>query len=501
MTDTVHTSNPAGLNPAGLNPAVASSTASATELLADFAAGRRLPSEVVAESLARIAATEPEINAVTGILATDPDQVAAVAAADAYWRGHAGPGAAAPADRPLLGVPVVVKEKHAVAGHPVDQAVPATVQTPDVDHPVVARLRAAGAVLVARTANPEFCAATFTDSAAHGVTRNPWSPEFTPGGSSGGSGAALAAGYAPLATGSDIGGSTRIPATFCGVVGYKAPYGVVPGLHPSTMDWYRSDSAMARTVGDVLLMHNVIAGRHPADPNSVPLGPVTEPEDGWSVAGHRIIVSETLGDYPVDDTVVDNLRAAADALAARGAVIEHRNPDWTVAELMEVAMAHYGHTLAPGMEEVIESSGAEVSPYITQFIDHTLAAAARMPLYETMVRETRIHTELGRLLDGATALITPVTTADALPAEAPLVSVNSRGEHYWATHMAVPFNICNRNPALAVPTGVGPRGVPTGLQIVGDTYDQQAVFRVGFALEDAGTGVLQARGDVPDTTA
>lgn len=92
------------------------------------------------------------------------------------------------------------------------------------------------------------------------MTRIPWNPEFTPGGSSGGSGAALVAGYAAMATGSDIGGSTRIPATFCGVVGYKAPYGVVPGLHPSTKDWYRSDSAMARTVEDALLMHNVIAG-------------------------------------------------------------------------------------------------------------------------------------------------------------------------------------------------------------------------------------------------
>lgn len=112
-----------------------------------------------------------------------------------------------------------------------------------------------------------------------------------------------------------------------------------------------------------------------------------------------------------------------------------------------------------------------------------------MPLHETFARETRVRLELGRLLDGAEALITPVTTKDAVPAEAPMVSVDGHGEHYWAGHMAVPFNICNRHPALAVPTGVGPRGVPTGVQIVGNAYDQDAVFRVGLALEDASVRV------------
>ncbi len=261
-----------------------------------------------------------------------------------------------------------------------------------------------------------------------------------------------------LATGSDIGGSTRIPATFCGVVVYKAPYGVVPGLHPSTMDWYRSDSAMARTVGDALLMHNVIAGQHALDPHSLPFGPVEVPDR--SVAGARIVVSPTLGDYEVDAAIRANLASAASVLESQGAVIEHRNPDWTVEEIMTVAMAHYGHTLAPGMADVIEATGAEVSPYITQFIDHTMAAAAHMPLHETFARETRIREELGRLLSGATALLTPVTTKDAFLAEAPQVSVDSHGRHYWADLMAVPFNICNRHPALAVPTVWDPAASP-----------------------------------------
>lgn len=170
---------------------------------------------------------------------------------------------------------------------------------------------------------------------------------------------------------------------------------------------------MARTLEDALLMHNVIAVQHPLDPHSVPFGPVEVPER--SVTGCRIVVSEVLGNCPVDAAIRDNLAAAASALESQGAVTEHRNPDWTVEEIMTVAMAHYGHTLAPGMADVIEATDAEVSPYITEFIDHTMAAAARMPLHETFAGETRTREELGRLLDGETALLTPVTTKDAIP--------------------------------------------------------------------------------------
>lgn len=452
---------------------------SAAQLLDGYAAGELRPSEVVTSLLGRIGERDGDLNAVTQRL--DDEALAAAAEADRLWEldpDHA-------RQYPLLGVPVLVKEKHAVAGHEVNQAVPATGMTAGEDHPVVARLRAAGAIPLARTANPEFCAATVTDSLAHGVTRNPYDTSRTPGGSSGGSGAGLAAGYSPLATGSDIGGSTRIPAAFCGVVGYKAPYGVVPGLHPSTMDWYRSDSAMARTVGDTLAMHNVIAGQHPEDPHSLPFGPVTEPEDGWDVHGHTVVVSHLLGDYPVQDDVLHGLDAAADALSREGARIEEREPSWSRDELMAVAMAHYGHTLAPGMADLIESTGAEVSPYIVQFIDHTVAAASRMPLHVTFERETRIRRELARLMDGASSLVTPVVTRSSMPAEAPEVSVDSRGRHYWADFMAVPFNIANRHPSLAVPAGTGDGGMPVGVQVVGNAYDQQAVFRAGFALERA----------------
>src|SRR5699024_8325446 len=128
--------------------------------------------------------------------------------------------------------------------------------------PTIARSHAAVGVIAARPPAPELSCATGTHSPQWGVTRNPWNTHYAPGGSSGGAGAALAAGYAPLATASDIAGSTRIPAGYNGVVGYKAPYGRVPGAGPMASDWYRGDGPMARTVADTALLYNVMAGAH-----------------------------------------------------------------------------------------------------------------------------------------------------------------------------------------------------------------------------------------------
>lgn len=446
---------------------------SATDLTAQFRNGRLRPSEVTEHLLARIAEVDPSVNAITEVL-TD---LARTHAADADRRWAVGDPA------PLLGVPIVLKEKHELAGHPVSQGVVELTDTPDRDHPIVERLLAAGAVPIARSAVPEFCAATVTDSRQWGVTRNPWNSECTPGGSSGGSGAALAAGFAPLATGSDIGGSTRIPSCYCGVVGYKAPYGVVPGLHPSTMDWYRSDSAMARTVEDVRLMHNVIAGQHPRDQLSIPSRPVGRPPRSGRLDGGTVVLSRRLGDYPVDADTVANLEETASVLAAAGATIVERELPWRADEIMELAFAHYGHILAPGMAEQIVRSNAEVSPYITQFIEHALAVASRVGLLDTFRRETIMRDQLSAVLADADALIAPVSARSSLPAEAPTTSVDGLGRHYWQDQMAVPININNRCPALAVPTGFARNGVPTGLQIVSGPYDQEAVFRVGYAVE------------------
>ena len=138
-------------------------------------------------------------------------------------------------------------------------------RSPSVTAASVQRIIDAGGIIHARSATPEFCCAAITESRLWGVTRNPWNPAYSPGGSSGGSGAALAAGMATLATGSDIGGSIRIPASFCGVVGFKPPYGRVPQMPPFNLDHYCHEGPMARTVEDCRLLENVMAGPHPED--------------------------------------------------------------------------------------------------------------------------------------------------------------------------------------------------------------------------------------------
>lgn len=451
---------------------------SAEELITEYRRGTTTPTEVVGSLLERIDALEPELNAITETL---EGAVRQAQAATELWRKDSH----AYREYPLLGVPVIIKEKHAIAGYDVDQALPAAAVTAAADHPVVERLRAAGAILLARSTNPEFCAATFTASLERGVTRNPWDTSMSPGGSSGGSGAALAAGYAPLATGSDIGGSTRIPASMCGVVGYKAPYGVVPGVHPSTMDWYRSDSAMARTVGDALLMHNTISGQHPADPHSLPKKPVEVAAAGASVQGKKIGYSTALGNFNVDVDTAANVERSALLLEEQGAVVSAVNPSWTTEEIMEAALAHYGHTLAPVMADTLEATGAAASPYIGEFIETTLQAAARLPLYNTFERESAIRAELARLFADVDVLLAPVTAWGQYPAQGPAETVNADGEHYWKDYLAIPFNIANRHPALAVPTGINRFGLPTGVQIVGRPYDEKSVFEVGFVLERA----------------
>lgn len=161
---------------------------------------------------------------------------------------------------------MATKEKHGIAGLRLEQGLAAhRGRIAEQDHPVVERIRAAGGIIHARTTSPEFSCATVTHSPMWGVTRNPWNRRTSPGGSSGGAGAALAAGFTTLATASDIAGSTRIPAGFTGTVGYKAPYGRIPGLPPLAADWYRGDGPMGRTVADVALLSSVLAGRHPAD--------------------------------------------------------------------------------------------------------------------------------------------------------------------------------------------------------------------------------------------
>lgn len=467
---------------------------SALEVRELFRKRQLSPVEYLEALLARIDRQEPRVNALTEML-THEARTAARLAERVYLEETDR------AQRPLLGIPVATKEKHALAGHTLSQGLLSQAGALAAeDSAVVQRIRAAGGYVHARTTSPEFSCATVTHSTLWGVTRNPWNPELSPGGSSGGAGAALAAGYAPLASASDIAGSTRIPAGFTGTVGYKAPYGRIPGAPPLSLDWYRGDGPMARTVADTALFTAVLAGRDQRDHASLPAPrsagewlAAADPEPG--VAGMRVALSLTLGDYPVSADVAAAVQGVAQALEGAGARVEEVELPWTTELIREASFTHFGHILAPAMRAQTAGQEDRLADYTLRFMADAEAAASRRSFYEGLAMEAAIQAQLAEAMAGFDVLLTPVSAVSGLAADGSYLegidvpeTAAGRGgtrhlQHYWEGHMTSPFNIANRVPVLAVPAGVTEAGIPAGVQIVGHPYDELPVFRVGAAIE------------------
>ncbi|GAA3702443.1 amidase [Arthrobacter ginkgonis] len=462
----------------------------AVSALEAFRALELSPVELVSAVVARTEAVNGDrgsgINAFTETLFDEALEQARTAA-DVYAR-CARTGEQPPA---LLGLPVATKEKHALAGRRIEQGLYAhRGRIAAADHPVVERIRAAGGIIHARTTSPEFSCATVTHSPMWGTTRNPWNLDASPGGSSGGAGAALAAGVATLATASDIAGSTRIPAGFTGTVGYKAPYGRIPGLPPLSADWYRGDGPMGRTVADTALLASVMSGRHPVDHASWGEnggGNGHALPGAHSVAGMRIGLSVTLGDFPVAPEVEANTLAVARALEAAGAVVVPVSLPWTTARIAETIFAHFGHILGPAMEAETAGTEEKLAAYTRRFMQDARAAAARHSMVDSLALDARLQAELAAAMEGLDALLCPTSAVTSLAADGDyLEGIDAGGRHlghYWEAHLTSPFNVANRCPVLSVPSGVADDGVPTGVQVVGHPLDEATVFRLGAAVE------------------
>lgn len=450
---------------------------SATRALRLFRSRELSPVELMTAVIERAEAVEPLVNA-------HAEQTFEQALTDAkeaelaYRRGGS--------PRPLEGLPVAVKEEQPIAGRrATDGSLAYADHIADVTHPVVERVIAAGGIVHARTTTPEFSCAAFTHSRLWGVTRNPWNPDFSPGGSSGGSGAALASGTAVLATGSDIGGSIRLPAAATGTVGFKPPYGRVPALPPFNLDHYCHDGPMARTVADCALLQNVIAGPHPRDVASLrPAMPV--PERPGGVEGMRIAFAPNLGDWEVETDVAAAARAVAEALRSAGAVVEETEVGLRRADVRRAAFAHFGAIFGPMVAGVAAEHADLLTPYALAFARET--AVEPGDVIAGMAAEGDIYAVLGELLERYDALICPTAGVPALPVgedfvDTPLVVNGVELDHYMDHALTTVFNIASRCPVLAVPSGIAATGVPTGVQIVGRSYDDATVFRVGAALE------------------
>jgi Asp-tRNA(Asn)/Glu-tRNA(Gln) amidotransferase A subunit family amidase len=453
---------------------------SATEALTRFRTKELSPVELMEAVIARAEAVEPLVNA---FAVTHFDEALAEAklAADRY----AGEGRDA---RALEGLPVGIKDEVPIEGRPWSNG-SLTMKDVVADHtaPIAERILEAGGIIHARTTTPEFSCAAFTHSRLWGVTRNPWSPAWGVGGSSGGSGASLAAGTSMLASASDIGGSIRLPASFNGVVGFKPPYGRVPVDPPFNLDHYCHDGPMARTVADCALLENAIAGPHAHDVASLRPKVEVSAEPG-EVERLRIALACPLGDFAMDPEVEANTLGAAEALRGAGAVVEQVALPWSVAEIRDVTLIHFGAIFGAWIGSVAVEHADEMTPYALDMARRSVEALEGTSFAEGLEREAAIYAPLGELLEGYDVLVCPTVGARGFIAGDDYVDhgIEVGGVElgwYLDACMTPPFNVASRCPVLAVPSGFADNGVPTGIQIVGRTYDDASVFRVAAALE------------------
>jgi Asp-tRNA(Asn)/Glu-tRNA(Gln) amidotransferase A subunit family amidase len=433
--------------------------------------------QLVVEALARIDAYDGQVNAFTVVLRDEA--LAAARAADAQ---HA---SALP---PLHGVPVSVKDHIWLAGAPATNGSRALRDfLPDVDAVPVARLKQAGAVVLGKTNNPEFCYRGYTDNQLWGLTRNPWSLDRTPGGSSGGAGASVAYGATPLAIGTDGGGSVRIPAAFCGLVGHKPTFGLVPKM-PGFRGWptLSVDGPLTRTVRDAALAVAVTAGPHAADDHTWP-GPVgdlhqavTRPAD-WSTL--RVAVSEDLGWAPVEQSVRAAFRRAVDLLVDDGARVEEAAPAapyptqlWNDISLPE-GFASEGPLLdaSPDLLEAVTREILEPGRAVTA--QDYLDAQERRREYTGVWAEFFERYDV--LLSPSMAL--PAFGTDvASPESIDGVPVDPFFDD-WCV-LSLPANLTGI-PACAVPTGFDGDGLPVGMQVMGPRWSDARVLSVAAAYE------------------
>jgi Asp-tRNA(Asn)/Glu-tRNA(Gln) amidotransferase A subunit family amidase len=441
-------------------------------------AGEVSSAELVEASLDAIGRLDPRLGAFTIVLA---DEARATArAVDRAVAAGEGTG-------PLAGVPVAIKDHVWMRGAPATNGSHAFADfVPDEDCACVARLRAAGAVFVGKTNNPEFCYRGITDNDVFGLTRNPWDPERTPGGSSGGSAAAVAAGMVPAAVGTDGGGSIRIPAAFCGIAGLKPTFGLVP-KEPGFPNWrtLSVDGPLARTVADLALMLAVMAGPAVADDQTWPV-PLSDPVAAAAraeVAGRRVAFSVDLGFAPVEPDVRAAFERAVEALGGAGwDLTEAAPPPVPPIEMWNtIAVAEGYASEGPLLAEWAPRMSLDTADLVRA--GENVSAAAYLAAQHERARYTRAW---AAFFDRFDLLLTPAMQLTAFPVGilSPETIDGTPVDPFfddWVT-FCLPANLTGR-PAAAVPIGAGGDGLPVGLQIIGRRWEDATVLEAAAAVE------------------
>ncbi len=446
---------------------------SADEALALFASGKLSPLELAHDCLARIERFNPRVNAFCHVDAEGA--VTAARASQARWLRGEPIG-------PLDGVPVTIKDLTLTSGMPTRKGSKTTsAEGPwRVDAPVAARMRAAGAVVLGKTTTPEFGWKGVTDNPLYGITRNPWQPELTPGGSSGGAGAAAALNLGLLHQGSDAGGSIRIPCSFTGTFGLKPTFGWVPQWPASAMSTLSHLGPMTRSAADSALLLSVIAHPDARDGYAGPACPIDWLAAPPSyLAGMRIAYSRDLGYASVAPDILRAVDAAVDELRALGAEVTEVDPGFAspkatfdtlwhagASRLLDGLSAAQCDALDPGLRAI-----AEHGKRLT-LTDYLIAREARAALVAHMAD---FHRRFD-LLVTPTLPLAPFAAGHETPPGSDYVD--------WVdwTPFSYPFNL-TQQPAASVPCGLDDTGLPVGLQLVGPRYRDDRVMAVARLLE------------------
>jgi aspartyl-tRNA(Asn)/glutamyl-tRNA(Gln) amidotransferase subunit A len=445
----------------------------ATQLLARFRGRELSPLEATRASLEAIDRRDGDVHA---FCLADPERALAEArTSEGRWRDGEPRGL-------LEGVPVAVKDVFLTAGWPTLRGFPAAPSGErwDSDAPVVAALRRHGAVIVGKTTTPQLGWKAVTDGPEVEATRNPWDPSRTAGGSSGGSAAAVALGMAPLAVGTDGGGSIRIPAAFCGIVGLKPTFARVPQWPPSPFGLLAHAGPMARTVADTALLLDVLAEPDPREwaalpPPDVRYADVLE----RGLDGVRIAFSPDLGHAAVEPEVAAAVAASVAALDELGAEVEQVDPPFADPRASFDVLWSAG--AAAGVDRLAPELRDRLDPGLAALVERAGGLSAAL-LLEAEAERARLGTAMGEFHYAWDLLVTPALPIAAFAAgrEVP----EGWPDPHWPgwTPFTYPFNL-TQQPAISLPCGFTGDGLPIGLQIVGPRHGEALVLRAARACE------------------
>jgi aspartyl-tRNA(Asn)/glutamyl-tRNA(Gln) amidotransferase subunit A len=448
----------------------------ATELVRLIRAGKLSPLEVMEATLRRIDAVNPLINAFVS-LRREEAILEAKKMTESLAAG-ADPG-------PLAGVPIGVKDLEDVQGMVTSfGSIPFKNNVAQQDSVQVARLKSAGAIVVGKTNTPEFGFTGFTKNRLHGVTRNPWNLERTPGGSSGGSAAAVTARMVPMATGSDAGGSIRIPASYSGCFGLKTSFGRIP-LGPSPllqMNHMWTLGPLTRTVRDSALYLDCVTGDHPSDPDSLPspsmsfLGALDR-----SLRTLRIAFSPTLGYARVQEEVMERVEEGVKCFEDMGHRIELWKGEFPdVGETWSLLM---NADLYGILHQTLDRNREDLGKALVQSLELVKGVTLREQI-EAQKTRTALNRLLWELFENYDLLLTPTMPTEAFAAAGPPPSEveGHRIPLLGAVAFTYPFNLSG-HPAASVPAGFTASGLPVGLQIVGPRHREDLVVQAAGAFE------------------